>query len=142
MPAMNAGGDVVPNPPAIPAVVANPSIGSAVIMSPFSGPKGSAFDAMKYPSNGANYTTVKVADTSNTSTGAMSTGIGFGPNASGQASVYDKNVPASVNSFMDDYTPGMTMPAGTAAADGRLLSIGGGKSVATPVNTGDYTNTQ
>ena len=106
MPAMNPGNT---------AAIGNPSSGMPVIMSPFSGPKGSPFDR---------------DSAGNASTGAMNTGIGFGLN---------NEVPgmkAIVPQYMDNYTPGITMPAGTVAPDARLLAIGGGRSSIT-VTSGD-----
>jgi hypothetical protein len=129
MPGINMAGSTV--------VVANPSDGKAVTMSPFSGPKRSPFDAKVYPS------TIKspvlsdlVQDITNYSTGALSTGLGLTP--SGRlngipAPLYSAAVPASINNPLDDYQPGLTMPAGTAAPDARLLAIGGGKSSANTV---------
>ena len=103
----------------IPA--ANPSAGKSVLMSPFSGPKGSPFDAKKQdPTTGA-----IVADTSNLSTGALTTGIGFGCSV-----IIGPTAPQSIKDagFTDGYIPGMMMPAGTAAPDARLTCIGGGRS--------------
>jgi hypothetical protein len=113
MPALNLGS---PNPPA-----ANPSTGAAVLMSPYSGPKNSPFDAVAInPTTG-----VKANDVNNFSTGGLSTGIGFGANHS-----ISPTAPQSIKDagFSDDSAPGLTMPAGTAAPDARLTAIGGGKS--------------
>lgn len=115
MPALNMGS------PASPA--ANPSTGKAVMMSPFSGPKGSPFDAVAINPT----TLVKAKDPNNFSVGALNTGIGMelsvlvGPTA-----------PASIKAagFNDDYTPGVTLPNGTAATTAILTTIGGGKSTA------------
>jgi hypothetical protein len=91
----------------------NPSAGRFVLFSPFSGPKGSPFDK----------------DTAgNASTGALSTGIGFG-----SPPIIGPTAPASIKAagFTDDYTPGVTMPDGTtASANSKLVAIGGGKSTA------------
>jgi hypothetical protein len=46
-----------------------------------------------------------------------------------------------VSGYDDDEAPGLVMPDGTAAVDSRLINIGGGKAVATPVKAGDYSNT-
>jgi hypothetical protein len=107
---------------------ANPSVGKQVLMSPFSGPKGSPFDAKK-----ANYTDpndmTRVADPDNLSTGALCTGIGFGLN---DFDGFVDKQPGRVlpdQNFTDDYTPGVTMPAGTSALDARLTCIGGGGSL-------------
>lgn len=87
--------------------VNNPEDGQAVICSPFSGPTGSPFDNDQ---------------SGNMSTGALNTGIGFGGNMVLGA--------ISGSGFTDDYTPGVTLPDGTAATDARLLAIGGGHSSA------------
>jgi hypothetical protein len=102
MPASNMGG---------PGGTGNPSTGSTVIMSPFSGPKGSPFDK----DTGTNY-----------STGALCTGIGFG-----LKTVFNGPSPTGLQlrGFNYHYVPGVTMPDGvTAATDARLLAIGGGRS--------------
>lgn len=105
-------------------VPSNPTAGKTVIMSPFSGPKGSPFDAKSFHPT----TQLKVADPTNHSTGALNTGIGFGCNH-----IVDPTAPASIKAagFTDDYTPGVTMPAGTAATTAILTAIGGGRSLAT-----------
>jgi hypothetical protein len=100
-------------------------------MDPFSGPKSSPLDAKKYPSNIYQpKLSDLVNDVTNYSTGALATGIGFGLQAvqPGMAAVYNPAVPASVNCFSDDVTPGQTMPNGTVAPDARLMAIGGGRS--------------
>lgn len=114
MPALNMGS------PAVPA--GNPSTGLFVIMDPMSGPKGSPFDAKSYHPT----TQLLVADPTNYSTGALSTGIGFG-----SPPIIGPTAPASIKaaSFTDDYTPGVTFPDGvTPATDARMLYIGGGRS--------------
>lgn len=103
----------------------NPATGRAVMLDPLSGPKGSpfggrtlAFDADGHPE----YT----PDLTNFSTGALSTGIGFG-----SPPIFGLTAPASIKAagFNDDYTPGVTAPDGTTAvADATLVYIGGGKS--------------
>lgn len=102
MPARNMGSAI--------SLPANPSTGKAVLMSPFSGPKGSPFDKDQ---------------TGNASTGALCTGIGFGLNR-----VIGPTAPQSIKDggFNDDYTPGVTLPNGTAATLATLTCIGGGKS--------------
>ena len=80
----------------------------AVICSPFSGPDGSLFDNDQ---------------AGNTSTGALCTGIGFGIGTRN-----DINPDAITPQFTDDYTPGVTLPDGTAATEAILLAIGGGRS--------------
>jgi hypothetical protein len=91
---------------------ANPSQGKPVIFSLFSGPKGSPFDR---------------AGSDTPSTGALSTGIGFGENLviSPFGILGTKS-----QSFSDDYTLGVTRPNGVAATDSTLVAIGGGKSTA------------
>ena len=88
---------------------ANPSAGRAVIFDLFSGPKGSPFDR---------------AGSSQSSTGGLNTGIGFG-----SPPIFGLTAPQSIKDrgFNDDYTPGVTLPGGTAAADSRLMAIGGGR---------------
>mgnify|MGYP003452406261 FL=1 len=116
MPALNLGS------PAVPA--SNPSTGVFVIMNPFSGPKGSPFDAKQIDPTSK----LLVAAPNNFSTGALNTGIGFG-----SPPIIGPTAPASIRAagFNDDYTPGVTLPGGTAATDARLTCIGGGKSTAT-----------
>lgn len=83
-----------------------------VIMNPFSGPTGSPFDN---------------DEAGNLSTGALCTGIGFGANH-----LISPTAPQSIidGGFTDDYTPGTTLPGGTAATTAILTCIGGGKSTA------------
>lgn len=109
----------------------NPSAGRFVIFDLLSGPKNSPFDARKPPAAPGPY----VNDPLNCSTGALSTGIGFGCNH-----VIGPTAPASILAagFNDDYTPGVTKPDGTASANSTLMYIGGGKSVFTPAVAGDY----
>lgn len=92
------------------SVPPNPSGGAAVLMNPFSGPKGSPFDKDK---------------SGNYSTGALNTGIGFGLNY-----IIGPTAPASISAsgFMDDYTPGVSLPSGVLATNARLTCIGGGRS--------------
>lgn len=101
MPAINMGGD---------ANAANPSTGKPVIMSPFSGPEGAMLDNDQ---------------PGNKSTGAVNTGIGFGPGViiSAPANPNIKNA-----GFNAPYVPGKTLPDGTDAEDATLLAIGGGRS--------------
>ena len=96
----------------------NISAGSAVIMSPFSGPKGSPF--------------CDVTAGLLNSTGALNTGIGFGSNR-----VQGLTAPASIvaSGFNDDYIPGITfyIPSSASAQTATtaiLTCIGGGKSTA------------
>jgi hypothetical protein len=108
-------------------------------MSPFSGPKGSPFDAKSYPAGIKSPVLAdRVADPTNYSTGAMSTGIGMGVDGrlNGiNAPLYSAAIPASVNNPVAGYEPGKTLPNGVAATDARLLAIGGGKSSANTVAT-------
>lgn len=116
MPAVNMSGPI--------NVPSNPSLGKPVIMDPFSGPKGSPLDAnIINPTTGA-----KSKDPNNFSTGALSTGIGYGSSViiSPPANPNIKNA-----GFDDAEIPGLTMPSGAAAPDARLLAIGGGRSAAT-----------
>lgn len=115
MPALNMGS------PASPA--ANPSTGLFVLMNPFSGPKGSPFDANKIDPT----TFAVTKDANNFSTGGLVTGIGFGATV-----IIGPTAPATIKAagFNDDYTPGVTMPDGTAATTAILTTIGGGKSTA------------
>lgn len=108
---------------------ANPTVGKVVLMSPFSGPRGSPFDAQAFDP----LTFAKALDNSNLSTGALSTGIGFGGNNfDGVADNALGRVLPDQN-FTDDYTPGVTKPDGTAATTSDLVAIGGGKSTASAV---------
>ena len=89
---------------------ANPSAGRAVIFDLFSGPKGSPFDR---------------AGSSQSSTGALNTGIGFG-----SPPIFGPTAPQSLRDagFNDNYVPGVTMPDGTAvSANSKLMYIGGGR---------------
>lgn len=92
--------------------LANPSAGRCVMMSSFSGPKGSPFDK---------------DNSGNASTGALMTGIGFG-----SPPIFGITAPQSIKDrgFNDDYIPGISLPSGSAATDSRLTAIGGGKCTA------------
>lgn len=111
MPASNMAGPLV--------VPANPSAGKFVLMDPFSGPKGSPKDR---------------DTTGNNSTGALSTGIGINAtrriNISTGTSPFTAPGAIKAAGFTDDYTPGVTLPNGTAATLAILTAIGGGKSTA------------
>lgn len=87
---------------------ANPTLGMPVALDLLSGPKGSPLDKDM---------------TGNASTGALSTGVGFGPNMRG-----DGFVPGVGNTLKANYIPGVTKPDGTAATDSTLMYIGGGRS--------------
>jgi|SRR5215831_19834149 len=116
------------------APVANPSDGPGVMMSPFSGPKGSPLDNDKQLAADGSTTA-----SGNASTGALSTGIGYGINSKlpGHALLFSSTIPAQAGYFDDDETPGTLMPDGTTAADARCLAIGGGRNSITVVG-GDY----
>jgi len=130
MPAMNMAGTV--------PVPANPSTGKFVMMSPFSGPKGSPLDAKRFNPT----TLVKENDPTNYSTGALNTGIGTGCNhvINVAAGTSPATPPQAIKNsgWSDDYIPGMNTPAVTAAPDARFTSIGGGRSniLPAPGNTG------
>lgn len=103
---------------------ANPSAGAFVLCDPLSGPKGSPFDARKIASwSGTN--PVYAADAANLSTGALSTGIGFGSPPVMSTGQVRPN-------FTDDYIPGRTLPDGSTTSV-YLLYIGGGRSTAAGV---------
>ena len=125
MPAVNMGTSTT--------VPANPSTGSAVLMSLFSGPKNSPLDARTITGytntiTGQVGVPIYANDPTNYSTGQMATGIGFG-----LTPVIDfppgTNIPAA--GFTDSYIPGVTLPSGVAATSSILMAIGGGKSEAT-----------
>lgn len=59
-------------------------------------------------------------ETGNFSTGALVTGIGYGPNVGPQGF----NEPT----FLEDYVPGKTKPDGTTASDATYMYLGGGAS--------------
>jgi len=105
---------------------ANPSLGLSVIFDPLSGPKASPFDARTITGWAAGMPQY-ANDPLNISTGALSTGIGFG-----SPPVFGANDPApfAEGNFTDDYVPGQDLPSG-AATSAALLYIGGGKSDAT-----------
>jgi hypothetical protein len=118
MPAINMAGDLT--------VPANPGTGKFVLMSPFSGPKGSPFDAKAYNPT----TRVLEAAPTNFSTGGLNTGIGFGSQP-----IFNPTAPASIIAagFADDYTPGVSIRLVAqstlqTATTSILTAIGGGKS--------------
>lgn len=118
MPAINAGSSTTPD--------ANPSTGAAVILSPFSGPTGSPFDAKVYADpDPADTSATPEVDPTNLSTGAMSTGIGFGSDVGKAEKV---GMAVITPNFNDDYQPGISLPDGTSATTAILLAIGGGRS--------------
>lgn len=96
-------------PGATAAQNSNPTQGVCVLFDLLSGPKGSPKDADQ---------------TGNYSTGAISTGLGFG-----SPPILSPTVQAIKDAgFSDDYTPGVTKPDGTAMADSTLCYIGGGRT--------------
>lgn len=106
---------------------ANPSAGNAVIFDPLSGPKASPFDAQVI-TGWSNGLPTKANDPNNISTGALSTGIGFGsppvlPPGAGTAPVKFEG-----GNFTDDYVPGQDLPSSVAAANSTIMYIGGGRS--------------
>lgn len=109
---------------------ANPSVGRFVIFDLLSGPKASPFDVRKITfSAGGLPSYASDAANQKSSTGGLSTGIGFGT-GDDVPSVIGLTAPASIKKagFNDDYTPGLTKPDGTASANSTLMYIGGGKS--------------
>lgn len=103
---------------------ANPSQGACVCYDLLSGPKGSPFDKDQ---------------AGNASTGGLNTGIGFGSPLviDPQSNPLFSNTVWGMRQagFSDDYIPGVTTPAGTAAANATLFYIGGGRSNAQGVPT-------
>src|SRR6188472_4709758 len=86
--------------------LANPSLGPSVIFDLLSGPRGSPKDrdvdiAYNAAPNSAG------TPSNNASTGALSTGIGFG-----SPPIFPPTAPASIVAagFNDDYVPGVTKP--------------------------------
>jgi hypothetical protein len=96
---------------------ANPSVGQPVAFDLISGPKGSPFDK---------------DTTGNASTGALSTGIGYGP----EVVISPFSNPLISNAlfgiikagFTDDYSPGASKLDASAAVDSRFMYIGTGRT--------------
>jgi hypothetical protein len=114
--------------------LANPNAGKFVIFDPLSGPKGSPLDAKITTGYDANRVPVRVADPTNLSTGALSTGIGIGPSnrAIAVGALY-------ASGYDDNWIPGQKPtyaappPRGTVATntvDSTRMYIGGGRMVA------------
>jgi len=107
-----------------------------VLMSPFSGPKGSPFDGDVTLDAAGN----RAASPNNASTGALSTGIGYGSNVAvpGISQVYGSYATGFPGTgFDNNEVVGTINPDGTTAADARLLAIGGGRcNAATVANAG------
>jgi hypothetical protein len=93
----------------------NPTAGNRVLFSSFSGPKGSPLDT---------------DSENNASTGALSTGIGFGsPPVIGQIPGLTNPQSIGQAGFIDDGVIGGTKPDGSAATDSTYVAIGGGRTV-------------
>jgi len=97
------------------ANVDSAAAGAGVNYSPFSGPTNSPFDARTITGWPASTNTTAgvptyANNTADRSTGALSTGIGFGTTP-----IINPTAPASIKAagFTDDYVPGQTLPAGT-----------------------------
>jgi hypothetical protein len=115
-------------------------LGGLITHDALSGPKASPFDSRKinYAAGtplGWDATThipLTVNDPLNVSSGALSTGIGFGsPPVIGPISHPDySNAGYGIHSagFTDDYKPGISTPTPGDSADSRYMYIGGGKS--------------
>jgi hypothetical protein len=120
--------------------LANPNAGRMVTFDLLSGPKGSPFDVRKISYVGTVPTYTNDAANQKPSTGALSTGIGFGspPIIGPISNPLISNALAGIRSagFSDDYTVGVTLPNGNAAADSRLMYIGGGKTSSVGATTG------
>ena len=128
----------------------NPNKGQSVLFDPASGPKGSPFDHKVITSwtpvapSGAGGMPILGAGSGDSvlSTGALSTGIGFGLNTEVPGGVDGVvgtgTTPVDLDStgnFSSQYIPGTSLPSLAAAGDARLLYIGGGKSDAAGVAT-------
>lgn len=104
---------------------ANPSQGPMVLFDLLSGPKGSPKERdVDVPYLGLPAGT-GLAASGNTSTGGLSTGIGYG-----SPPLIGLTAPASIQAagFDDDEVPGVTKPDGTASANSTIMYIGGGRS--------------
>lgn len=115
---------------------ANPAAGRPITYDLLSGPKNSPLDARKFDYstgtplgwNAATKLPIVLNDPTNASTGALSTGIGFGPNVVFGAAVGGK---FGDGNFTDDYIPGADKPDATAVGNSTAMYIGGGKSNST-----------
>lgn len=108
----------------------NPATGRAVIFDALSGPKGSPFGGATL--DFVDGQPVRTPDASNLSSGALSTGIGFG-----SPPIFGLTAPASIKEagFTDNYTVGVTKPDGTTAfGDSTGVYIGGGRSDAPDID--------
>lgn len=135
MPAYNPGSPLDP-------VEENPSEGQPVIMSPFSGPLGSPLDAKVYPSDVYQPVPADLeSDPTNLSTGALSTGIGFGLDNKLPGMEAGSIAANGVGGYTDSYIPGVTMPDPAVAATLAVLTaIGGGKSDIEVGEDDDFSN--
>ena len=106
----------------------NPSAGNRVFFDLLSGPRGSPFDYDKFNTPNSVPTP---AQNNSCSTGALSTGIGFG-----SPPIIGLTAPASIQAagFSDDYTVGVTLPDGTDSPDSTIMYIGGGRCDPPPEN--------
>jgi hypothetical protein len=116
----------------------NPNKGATVLLDPASGPKGSPFDARSI--TGWTFTGVTAngmptyalsTGPQNLSTGALSTGIGFGlaTGPQGLSGVVGTGTDRDdTGNFTSQAIPGTSLPSNVAATDARLLYIGGGLS--------------
>jgi hypothetical protein len=112
---------------------ANPSQGRTVIFDALSGPKASPFDARlitgwTYSGLTANGMPTYANDPTNCSTGALSTGIGFGSPPIFNPGVGSAPLKFQSYNFTDDYVPGQDLPSSSQAVGSILNYIGGGRS--------------
>lgn len=118
--------------------LANPSAGNFVIFDPLSGPKGSPLDVRKLTYTGTNNFPTYTNDAANQtpSTGALSTGIGIGPQrAIGVGKIFDSG-------YDDDFVPGQVQTYNAPPPKGNTLTntvnsskmyIGGGRMIVNPL---------
>lgn len=120
---------------------ANSATAKAVLQSPFSGPTGSPFAAKEYPPSS---NTTPQLNASDTSVGALSTGIGFGMGTATVINIAngEGTAPVAIDNrgFTDDYQPGLSLPSGASIGNTApvaplqtpygavLTAIGGGAS--------------
>jgi hypothetical protein len=123
--------------------LANPTLGRAIVFDPLSGPKGAPLDFDSYKQT----LTGPVAITATrASTGALSTGIGFGPGVliglTAPASIYaagynDNSVPGDKNVTYAPAPPNGVVTA--TQVDSTYMYIGGGRSIANVVSPDKFT---
>jgi hypothetical protein len=129
MPASLPGSNLTDN-------LANPNKGATILMDPVSGPKGALLDARTitgwtFSGLTANGMPTYAAAPTNLSTGALSTGIGFGlaTGPEGLNGVVGTGTDRDdTGNFTSQAIPGTSLPSNVAATDARLLYIGGGLS--------------